>query len=129
MWDPVWGGQGFAGDSVVSPLTASPSFAGDVNRPAMRDPRSEDQDPHLRSAGAVTGYHIHAVDGDIGHLHDFLIDDESWEIRNLIVDTKNWFPGPHVLLPPRSVVGIDWLMRLIELNVTCEHVKNSPPAW
>ena len=35
----------------------------------------EGGDPHLRSSAAVTGYHIAATDGDIGHVEDFLVDD------------------------------------------------------
>jgi hypothetical protein len=47
-------------------------------------------DPHLRSAHEVTGFYIEATDGDIGHVEDFIIDDESWEIRYMVVDTQNW---------------------------------------
>ncbi|MGB9470216.1 MAG: hypothetical protein WBQ59_12785, partial [Candidatus Acidiferrum sp.] len=49
-------------------------------------------DPHLRSTRAVTGYHIQAKDGEVGHVGDFIVDDETWAIRYLIVDTKNWWP-------------------------------------
>ncbi len=38
-------------------------------------------DPHLRSTHAVGGYHIQATDGEIGHVEDFVIDDETWAIR------------------------------------------------
>jgi hypothetical protein len=31
--------------------------------------------PHLRSTQEVTGYDIHATDGDIGEVEDFIIDD------------------------------------------------------
>jgi len=47
-------------------------------------------DPYLRSARDVTGYYIAALDGDIGHVGDFLIDDRAWAIRYLVVDTRNW---------------------------------------
>jgi hypothetical protein len=50
-------------------------------------------DPHLRSTHQVTDYHIQAKDGEIGHVEDFIIDDETWAIRYLIVDTRNWWPG------------------------------------
>jgi hypothetical protein len=32
--------------------------------------------PHLRSTQEVTGYDIHATDGDIGEVEDFIIDDK-----------------------------------------------------
>jgi len=34
-------------------------------------------------------YHIHATDGDIGHVRSFLVDEETWAIRYIIVDTSN----------------------------------------
>src|ERR1035438_418256 len=37
-------------------------------------------DPHLRSTDAVTGHNIQAKDGEIGHVEDFIIDDETWAI-------------------------------------------------
>lgn len=45
-------------------------------------------DLHLRSMAAVTGYHVHAIDGEIGHAADFLVDDTSWRIRYIIVDSR-----------------------------------------
>ena len=60
-----------------------------------------DDDPHLRSIEAVTGYHIHASDGEIGHVEDFLVEDADWSIHYLVVDTKNWWPGKKVLISPR----------------------------
>jgi len=50
-------------------------------------------DPHLRSTRHVSGYHIQALDGEVGHVEDFIIDDETWSIRYLIVGTRNWWPG------------------------------------
>lgn len=130
MWDPVWENQGFANASMVSPFMLPPTFGGTelTGRPSFY-PRPEDQDPHLWSASAVTGYHIQAVDGEIGHLQDFLVDDESWEIRNLIIDTRNWIPGPHVLLAPSTVLSFYWLTGKIVLNLTREQVISSPPGW
>jgi len=55
-------------------------------------------DPHLRSTYNVSDYQIQAKDDDIGHVEDFIIDDETWAIRYLIIDTKNWWPGKKVLV-------------------------------
>ena len=85
--------------------------------------RSRD-DVHLRSVAAVTGYHIHARDGEIGHVEDFLIEDADWSIRYLVVDTKNWWPGKKVLISPRSVKDIDWNDRLVNINVDREKVQD-----
>jgi hypothetical protein len=52
----------------------------------------KDDDPHLRSTKDVTGRTIQAQDGEIGHVSDFVVDEEDWAIRYLIVDTRNWCP-------------------------------------
>src|SRR4029453_3544378 len=53
----------------------------------------EGGDPNLRSVRDVMGYYISATDGDLGHVEDFLVDDETWAIRHIIVDTRNRLPG------------------------------------
>jgi hypothetical protein len=74
----------------------------------------------------VSGYHIHARDGEIGHVEDFLLDDTDWSIHYLVVDTKNWWPGKKVLISPRSAAEIDWSGRLLNLKVDRQRVKESP---
>ena len=86
-----------------------------------------DGDPHLRSTAAVTGYHIHASDRQIGHVENLLIDDVTWGIRYLIIDTKNWWPGKHVLMSPYAVPEISWSKHQVRLDVSRELVKSSPP--
>ena len=74
----------------------------------------------------MTGYHIHARDGEIGHVEDFLVEDGDWSIHYLIVDTKNWLPGKSVLISPRSVRDIDWTEKLVDLEVDRQQVQDSP---
>lgn len=88
--------------------------------------RHQNNDLHLRSMDAVTGYNLQATDGSIGHIEGFLIDDEDWTIRFLNVDTKNWWPGKHVLISPRSAQQILWSESLIHLNIDRQTVKDSP---
>jgi hypothetical protein len=83
-------------------------------------------DPHLRSTSAVTGYYIQATDGDIGHVEDFLVEDRSWAIRYVEVDTRNWWPGKHVLVSPDWIAGVDWYDSKVHVDLTRAAVKNSP---
>ncbi len=83
-------------------------------------------DPHLRSVETVNGYHIHANDGEIGHVVDFLLEDDDWSIHYLLADTKNWWPGKMVLISPRSVRKIGWGTKMVNLDVDRQRVKNSP---
>jgi uncharacterized protein YrrD len=82
--------------------------------------------PHLRSTHEVTGYDIHATDGDIGEVEDFLIDDSTWKIDFMVIDTGHWFPGKKVLISPDWIKKIDWETGAIMIDTTIEHVKGSP---
>jgi hypothetical protein len=83
-------------------------------------------DPHLRSTQNVTGYHIQAEDGEIGHVGDFIIDDETWAIRYLVIDTKNWWPGKEVLISPQWIKRVSWTESKVFVNHSREMIKQSP---
>jgi hypothetical protein len=83
-------------------------------------------DPHLRSTYDVSGHHIQALDGEFGHVEDFIIDDETWAIRYLIIDTHNWWPGKKVLVSPQWIERVSWDERKVFVNLSRETVKQSP---
>ncbi len=90
-------------------------------------PRTElEADPHLRSTREVRGYHIHALDGEIGHVEDFLIDDEDWAIRYLVVGTRNWWPGRKVLVSPAWIENVSWDESTVKVDLHRETIKNAP---
>jgi hypothetical protein len=124
-WDPLWAGDSyFGGGAMASPLL-SPMLVGGFSPGEAAG--ADEGDPHLRSIEAVTGCHIHASDGNIGHLENFLVDDGSWGIHYLVIDTKNWWPGKHVLLSPHAVQDISYLEHEIRLRVSRDQVMASPP--
>jgi len=84
-------------------------------------------DHHLRSCKTVTSSHIRAPDGDVGHVCGFLIDEENWAIRYLIVDTRNWWLGHHVLIAPEWIVGLSWDDHTVSVTLTRDAVRNAPP--
>jgi hypothetical protein len=84
------------------------------------------KDVHLHSVKAVTDYNVHAIDGQIGHVDDFLLQDTDWNICYLVVDTKNWSPAKKVLISPHSVKEIDWSCRLVNVDVDRQTVKGAP---
>lgn len=84
-------------------------------------------DPHLRSSDEVKGYRIHASDGEIGHVEDFILEDEEWRIRYLVVDTGKWLPGKKVLVAPMWIKDILWADSMVVVNLTKEEIENSPP--
>jgi len=83
-------------------------------------------DPFLRSTNAVSGYHIDAEDGQIGHVEDFVIDDETWAIRYLMVNTNNFWPGKKVLISPRWIESVSWGQSRVFINLSRETIKRSP---
>ena len=83
-------------------------------------------DAHLRSTHDVSGYHIEAADGTIGHVEDFLIDDQNWAIRYLIVNTRNWWPGKHVLVSPQWITRVSWSDSTVFVNLPRETIKQAP---
>lgn len=94
--------------------------------PLVEEGINED-DVHLRSSDDVEGYAISGSDGDIGHVEDILFDDETWGIRYLVVDTRNWWPGGR-----KTVISIDWIENIswmesaVQVNLTRDQIKGSP---
>jgi hypothetical protein len=127
-WNPYWdtgiymGGFGYPDG--IAPTMPVP----DYRRREAEEMRARqyEGDPNLQSIESVTGFHIHATDGEIGHVEDFLLDDTDWGIRFLVVATRNWWPGKHVLIPPRSAGEIDWSEKLLNLHLDRQRVKDSP---
>jgi uncharacterized protein YrrD len=120
-----WGADGVWGsfDNPGALLTAPP-LAGSNGQPTSRgiDPESR----NLRSISKSTGYHVHATDGDIGHVDDFLIGQESWRIRYLLVDTSNWIGGRSVIVSSDKVQGVDRQHDKLQVGVTRDAIKHGP---
>ena len=80
----------------------------------------------LHKATKVRGFHIHATDGEIGHVDDFLLDEQGWAVRYLVVDTSNWIGGQSVLISPLVVESIDSPNGLIHVRLTRDQIQHSP---
>ena len=117
-WPPYWGGAYAWGDS--------PYIKRDHAKWRGSTQGENTWDPHLRSTHDVGGYHIQAADGEIGHVEDFIIDDETWAIRYLIVGTRNWWPGKHILVSARWIERVSWSESKIFFNVSRETIQRSP---
>ena len=83
-------------------------------------------DPNLRSTHDMSGHDIQAADGEIGHVEDFIIDDETWAIRYLIIDTRNWWSGKKVLVSPQWISRVSWSESKVFVNLSRENIKQSP---
>ncbi len=109
------------------PLPVAPptGYMGNHQKEARND-LQPNYDTHLRSCREIAGYRIHATDGEIGHIHDFLIDTEIWRIRYLVVKTANLLPGKKTLISPDWIDGIGWSSNEILINSSRESIKDAP---
>lgn len=83
-------------------------------------------DPNLRSSNYVTGQGIQATDGEIGYVDDFIIDDDTWAIRYLVINTSSWWIGKKVLISPRWIEHLSWKDMNVVVNLSRESIKQSP---
>ena len=82
-------------------------------------------DPDLRSTNEVTGYHVEATDGNVGHIEDFIIDSDTWTIRHLVVDTQNWWSGKKVLVSPQWIDRVSWADQKVYVSTSRDEIKKS----
>jgi hypothetical protein len=84
-------------------------------------------DHHLRSCKAIIGYHIHATDGDIGHVRGILVDEETWAVRYIIVDTSNWWLGHQVLIAPQWIQAVSRSEEAVSVLLARQSIRDAPP--
>jgi uncharacterized protein YrrD len=68
----------------------------------------ENPDAHLRSTQSVGGYLLRAGGAELGHISDFMVDAESWQIGQLVIKTGHRFSGKEVLIATKSVESINY---------------------
>jgi sporulation protein YlmC with PRC-barrel domain len=133
-----WGGAGVWGEEAYPGLMISGVSGIGMTPNAIQREQEEmyaraaesqhdNDNPRLRSCDAVTGYHIQAKDGEIGHVQGFLVDEQTWAIRYLIVDTSNWWIGHQVLIAPQWIQDVSWPDSRVTVNLSRQAVKDAPP--
>jgi hypothetical protein len=103
-----------------------PFIVRDPDQWTTTNPGGKAWDSHLRSTHDVSGHQIQATDGEIGHVENFIIDDETWAIRYLLVDTRNWWPGKKVLVATPWIERVSWEQSKVFVGLSRETIKQSP---
>ena len=116
-WAYSWAADPLLGDPAFSSTPAAMSAA-----MALEESPEPHGDPHLESAKDVIGYHIQAVDSEIGHVEDFLVDDRDWVLRYIAVDTGN----KKVLIAPQWVDKIEWTEEKMYVGLTRDYITGAP---
>jgi uncharacterized protein YrrD len=122
-WPSYWeaGGMwGAAGLDMPAPPRVHPS-----HQQPRENPARHGDDPHLRSTKALTGYQIHMDEEEIGHVSDFMIDDENWAICHLVVQTGHWFSRKEIVISPRNIARISDEDSAVYVNITKDAILNA----
>jgi hypothetical protein len=132
-----WGGAGLWGAGVYPSAmlsTCSGGFSteyalrqGDAIRADIERDSLEEGNPHLRSCKALMKYRIEATDGGVGHVQGLLVDEATWAIRYMVVETSNWWLGHQVLIAPKWIQDINWVETTVSVALSQQAVKDAPP--
>jgi uncharacterized protein YrrD len=121
-WTDYWG-TGFYPGPVWGVIPSTPVIDPGTIREADRT-RMSHEDLHLRSSQQVNGYHIHAIDGEIGHVDDFILEEETWQISYLLVNTHRWIGGKKVLVTVRHIKEVNWENSKVVVDINVDAIKN-----
>jgi hypothetical protein len=130
--DGLWGQGAYPGMMLMGLGEGGPDAAyrharAEEDRAEAESEEGQNGDLHLRSGNALMKYHIEASDGGMGHVQGLLLDDDTWAIRYLVVDTSNWWVGHQVLIAPQWIQEISWLDATVSVRLTQQAVKDAPP--
>jgi sporulation protein YlmC with PRC-barrel domain len=89
-------------------------------------PSKQASDLHLQSTQALRGYPIQTSEGAIGHVIDFIMDDKSWTICHLVVETGHWYSGKEIVISPKHIDRISYEESKVFVNVTKEAILEAP---
>lgn len=117
-WDgsAVWGWGAFP---VIVPPTRED--AEPVRQHHHRD------DKHLQSARSLMGCAIHASDGEVGAVKGLMVDDRSWAVRELCVETGHWYAGKEIYIAPDQVQHISYADSKVYVGLTRAEIERAAP--
>ena len=119
-----WGGSALLG---AAPNPAGLAIPIPPSMEAIADGMANGStDSHLRSSEEVTNYYLEAIDGEIGNVDGFIVDDEAWAIRYIVVATGSWWSGKKVLVSPAWAERVSWETSKIYVSLTREAIKQAP---
>ncbi|MCU7496043.1 MAG: PRC-barrel domain containing protein [Ignavibacteria bacterium] len=126
-WPYYWTGLGAGFPGAIPPVPPASLNYPDQGFLKGGEKREREGDPHLRSARDVIDYKIQAEDNKIGNVEDFILEDDLWSIRYMVVDTGKWLlPGKKVLIALPWIQAIDWDQSSVFVNLTASEVEQSP---
>jgi hypothetical protein len=123
---PYWLGPDVWGGGIVPSFLRDEAFEADDDGLGISTSLRPRPDPHLQSADEVVCYHVRATDDEVGRISDFILDDESWVVRYVVVDTGGWLSGRKVLAAPDWFVEFDWNSATATVDMTRAQIEAGP---
>ncbi len=129
-----WGGTGLWGNAAYpgTLLTGvgadgfdSAGGAREANSPSVDGARLA-TDQHLRSCKEVSNYRVHAIDGDLGQVEGLIVEERSWSLRYMIVNTGHWWAGHSVLISPEWIDSVSWINQKVSIDLTRQSIRSAP---
>jgi len=115
-----WGYAGLWGEGIY------PGSLATVEATKLDPTPSRWADVHLRSVNELVEYEVHGSDAAVGRVEDFIVDDESYAIRYLVVNiSQSWLPKS-VLVSPDWATSVSWEDSKISVDISRQAILDSP---
>jgi PRC-barrel domain protein len=114
------GYEGSGGDYLLAQANNARTAA------AAEERRQDENDPYLRSCNALLNYQIEASDGEMGRVKGMLVDEATWAVRYMVVETGSWWLGHQVLIAPQWIREVRWSDETVAVGLTRQAVKEAP---
>ena len=111
-----WNGVGLWGNHVYPGLLAGES-------PAEED--RSDGEPHVHATREAFGYRIEATDGEMGRVDDLVVEEKTWEIQFLVIDTGSWLPGKKVIVDTHWIDEVDWREGKVSVSLPRNAIRSA----
>lgn len=125
-WDGAAALGASVGPAVVPPGQNENSESESLERARHKEQIENIRESHLRSSNEVIGYEINCSDDEFGGLDDLILDDITWQIRFLVVDTRNWLPGRKFLIDVNWLESFDWIDQKANVGLKRSEIEGSP---
>lgn len=80
---------------------------------------------HLRSTNEISGYRVLATDGEVGTVKDFLVDEECWMVRYLVIDMGISGSERKIQLSPAWLGDVEWGHGTVVVHMTRDQLIKS----
>lgn len=124
-WPTYWGDGAIMLGAGVPMVPAEPVAVSPGNH--LHNGHNQRNDRHLQSTKSLTGFRIHATDGEIGSVTGFMVHGHRWAIGELIVETGHWYAGKTILLLTKNVSRISYEDSCVFVNLTKDDIRKTLP--